>query len=105
MQEAWTPLSWGSQNLTQLVGWIALGGFAWRWSNKISGYGQKIDLAIADVSTIMTNHLPHLQTGVHDLNKGLGTVNENITGLREDMRDGLNRMGEDVRLVLSGMIR
>jgi hypothetical protein len=48
------------------------------------------------METIKTSHLPHVQ-------EELVKVNLNIAGLRDDLKEGLGTMRDDLRLVLARM--
>jgi hypothetical protein len=50
------------------------------------------------VELLMSNHLPHIQ-------EALTLVNGNILGLREDTKNGFSNLGDDLRLIMTGMMR
>ena len=93
------PFGWLSDHWAPLLGWSALVTFLYRvylGLQKIVGLGESIATAKADLELIKTNHLPHLQTEVEK-------VNENLMGLREDIKESFNRLGSDMRVVLTRM--
>ena len=95
----WNPAVWISQNWMYLAGWLALGVVLYKVYlvvNRFASYGAAITELRTDMETIKTNHLPHVQ-------EELVRVNSNISGLREDLKEGLGNMRDDLRLVLSRM--
>ena len=95
----WNPGDWLSEHWTQLIGWSLVVAFLSRLlavARKLINYGDGIDETKANLTLIMTNHLPHIQA---ELEK----VNDNISGLRADMRENQQRLSEDIRLVLLRM--
>ena len=95
----WNPGVWLATNWMYIVGWAALLTFAYkgyRIINNVLSYGMAITELRSDMDVIKNNHLPHVQ-------EELQKMNENITGLREDLKAGLGRMADDLRLVLARM--
>jgi hypothetical protein len=82
-----------------MIGWSAFMTFLYRIYiafEKFVGFGESIVSAKADLELIKTNHLPHLQAEV-------AKVNENLSGLREDLKDNFSRMSDDLHVVLTRM--
>lgn len=93
------PLEWLSNHWTSLIGWSSLILFLYRIHigfQKLEAWGKSIVSAKSDLELIKTNHLPHLQVEVEK-------VNDNLSGLREDIRSGLSEMRDDLRVVLVRM--
>ena len=96
---SWNPGIWLGQNWMYIVGWAAALTLLYRGYllvSRFASYGQAITDLQTDMVSIKENHLPHIQ-------EELTRVNENITGLRGDLKDGLARMSDDLRLVLTRM--
>ena len=95
----WNPVTWIAANWMYIAGWAGFGLILYRVYIVVSrfvAYGADITSLKLDMNSIKTNHLPHVQ-------EELVRVNENITGLREDIKEGLGRMSDDLRLVLTRM--
>lgn len=95
----WNPAVWIAENWMYLIGWSVVGLFLYRGYalfSRFLSYGMAITELQTDMMQIKNNHLPHLQ-------EELVHVNENLTGLREDLKEGLGRMSDDLRLVLTRM--
>lgn len=93
------PFGWLSDHWGTLLGWSALVTFLYRGYlvlQRILGLGESIATAKNDIELLKTNHLPHLQAEVEK-------VNENLTGLREDIKESFNRLSSDLRIVLTRM--
>ena len=91
------PLTWLSNHWAQLAGWSVLAtilGRIYLWITKLIGYGDAIASVQSDVSTIMTNHLPHLNVEVVK-------INDNLLGLRSDTREGFANLSRDLGIVLT----
>jgi hypothetical protein len=96
---SWNPAAWIAQNWIYLVGWISIGLFLYKGYivvNRFASYGTAITELRTDMETIKTSHLPHVQ-------EELVKVNLNIAGLRDDLKEGLGNMRDDLRLVLARM--
>jgi len=95
----YNPMDWMAAHWAQLIGWSAVATFMYRfytWLRKLVSFGEGIESTRDDTRLIMTNHLPHIQA---ELEK----VNENISGLREDLKTEIGRLSDDIRLVLTRM--
>lgn len=93
------PFGWFSDHWAQMLGWSALLTFLYRayiGLRKLLGFGDSIEATRTDMTTLMTNHLPHFQM---ELEK----INENLIGLRGDLKDNFNRLSDDLRIVLTRM--
>jgi hypothetical protein len=108
MQLPWNPMEWASEHWQELIGWSALATFfyrAWFVAKRIIGFGEGVEETRADLKTIMTNHLPHLQIELESVNSKLSDLHSgmhgDIDGLREDLRDGLNRLNDSINVLLT----
>jgi len=104
MQEPWNPMTWASEHWPQLVGWTAVATFLQRiyvWTRGLGDYADTLEEARDDLSLIKSNHIPHLQTELEMVNQRLEKVNTNLEGLREDFRDGINRLSDSINVVLT----
>ena len=93
------PWTWLSQNWQTMISVVGFLFFLWRvhvvFSN-FEGWGADLQTVRRDMTTVMTNHIPHLQAEVEK-------VNDNITGLRGDFREGLTRLSDSINVVLTRM--
>ena len=99
MPTPWNPFDWASEHWGQMLGVAAVSTFLYRLYigvRKIVGLGEAILSARSDLELLKTNHIPHLQVEVEK-------VNENLVGLREDIRDGLDRLSDNINVVLMRM--
>jgi hypothetical protein len=71
---------------------------------KVESFGDDLEGTKENVSTIMNNHIPHLQAELEDVNGKLNSVNENIVGLRGDVKDGFSRLTDSLNLILVGRL-
>lgn len=97
----WNPFDWLSHVWPYLIGISALfplikyfvkpvvQGFV-----KGKEYALDVQTLREDMNVIKTNHLPHLQAE-------LEAVNENISGLRSDLKDGFGRLSDSLNIVLT----
>lgn len=95
--QPWTPMDWIAANWTHIVGWGGVLLFLYRGYKVLrnfEGYGNDLQTVRQDLSLVMTNHLPHLQ-------KELEHTNENLEGLRTDVRDGFTRLTDSMNVVLT----
>ncbi len=79
-----------------LLGWATLITMVWRVSSRFTAFMSKFE-SVAEkasvteklVSTLSTNHLPHLQTELEHINRNLEenrkASNDQIAGLRHDL--------------------
>lgn len=107
MQAPWNPMEWATEHWQELVGWSALATFFYRvWfvAQKVVGYGDGIRESRSDLKTIMTNHLPHLQIELESVNSKLDDLHSglhsDLDGLREDLKEGLNRLNDSINVLL-----
>ena len=104
MQAPWNPMTWASEHWPQLVEWTALGTFLsyiYRWVSHVGRYASTLTESREDLSLIKSNHLPHLQAELEMVNQRLETVNTNLEGIREDFRDGMNRLSDSINVLLT----
>ena len=104
MQQPWNPMTWASENWPQLVGWsslVAFVSFFYRWIRNLGGYADSLNNTREDLSLIKSNHIPHLQAELEMVNQRLETVNTNLEGIREDFRDGMNRLSDSINVLLT----
>jgi hypothetical protein len=93
------PFDYLSAHWAHMLGWSALITFLYRMYlgfKKFWGFGEGIAAAKSDLELIKTNHLPHLQAEVEK-------VNDNLLGLREDLKENFSRLSDDIRIVLTRM--
>ena len=93
----WNPAVWISQNWLYITGWFGLLLILYRAYtivNKFAAYGTAITTLQTDMEAVKTNHLPHLEEAVVN-------VNNNITGLRDDVKDGFSRLSDSLNVVLT----
>ena len=93
------PIEYLSAHWAHMLGWSALITFLYRvylGFKKFAGLGESIDATRLDLEIIKTNHLTHLQAEAEK-------INENLTGLREDLRTSFDRLSADIRIVLTRM--
>ena len=96
-QPNWNPLEWLAGYWPQLLGLTALSTFLyklWCGIRKVVEPWESISSVKADLDLIKTNHLPHLQAE-------LERVNDNLTGVRDDLRAGFEGLSRDLSIVLT----
>ncbi len=86
-------LTWISLHLS-LVGWPAFAGFIWAGSRRYKTFSDNRKEMEGKVDLIMTNHLPHIQKELEDMNT-------NINSGFDRVADGLSNI-RDLLLVQSG---
>ena len=92
----WNPGIWIGQNWIYIAGWVAFLTILYKgygMFNRLTSYGKAITTLQSDMDIIKTNHLPHVQ-------EELQKLNANVIGLREDVRDSLGGLRDDIRAVL-----
>ena len=90
------PFGWMSSHWVQITGLSFVLTFFYRGYilvRKLAGYGESIDSTRESVNLLMTNHLPHIQAELKE-------VNQNLIGLREDMKDNFGQLRSDLRALL-----
>lgn len=91
------PFEWLSQHWLAFTGWTGLAVFLWRvhkTASKIEKYGEHLTTVREDLTVVMSNHLPHVQAE-------LESINQNVGGLRDDVKDGLGRLTDSINVVLT----
>jgi hypothetical protein len=89
MQTPWNPLYWASEHWTQLVALSALFFFLYRVYlvvRKFLLYPEAIISTEKNLNIMMTNHLPHLQVELEQVNSNLAGVRDDFKELRNDFR-------------------
>lgn len=102
----YNPMIWVGQHWLEIIGWIGVLTVLYKLYRVVDRALQPFrDLKTVkgDITAIKENHLSHMEVE-------LGNVNNNITGLRGDMkelfsglRDILSDVKDDIRLVMSRM--
>jgi len=96
MQTPWNPLYWASEHWAELASISALCYFLYRVYvvvRKFLLYPEAIISTEKNLNTMMTNHLPHLQVELEQ-------VNANLAGVRDDFKE----MRQDFRAVLTSRL-
>jgi uncharacterized phage infection (PIP) family protein YhgE len=97
-------MTWASEHWPQLVGWTAVATFLsyiYQWAKNLGGYATSLTATRDDLGAIKSNHIPHLQKELEMVNQRLETVNTNLEGIREDFRDGINRLSDSINVLLT----
>jgi len=81
MNDILQALSFISDHI-HVAGWISLIVLAVKGSWRISKFFDKVKDAGETIDLLATNHLPHIQSGIEDLNK-------EVKGLRQDINQTL----------------
>lgn len=92
----WNPAVWIAANWLYLTGWSILGVVIWRFHKVMSRfekYGENINSLTEDMESIKTNHLVHIQAE-------LERSNTTLEGIRQDFKDGTNRLNDVLNVVL-----
>jgi hypothetical protein len=93
------PGNWVLSHWAQIVGFSAVATALYRfytWIKTLVGYGESIEATRTDMNILLTNHLPHIQAK-------LVKMNTTLEGMREDMKESLARLSNDIRVVLTRM--
>jgi hypothetical protein len=80
-----------------MLSWSVILVFLYRANRifrKVEVWAEDLPALRADMNIVMTNHLPHIQIELEH-------TNENISGLREDVKDGFSRLADSMNVVLS----
>jgi len=80
MQDLISAFSFISSNI-HLAGWVFLIGLAWkvsRFFTKASDALSKLDRVDETLNTVATNHLPHLE-------EHMNNINDTLRGIRQDI--------------------
>ncbi len=97
MIETSPPLDWLALYWPQITAWSLFAGLlykVYRAVQRVLIYIRGLEETRSDINVLMTNHLPHLQAELED-------VNNNITGLRSDLNKGLERLSASINVVLA----
>lgn len=96
----YNPVDWIAANWLHILGWTAVLVFMKRCYTVVRKADEFFDGVLStksDVELIKSNHLPHLQSAIEN-------VDRNITGLREDFREGFGRLTNSINVVLTRMV-
>ena len=94
MHTPWNPLVWASEHWTQLVMILALCTFLYKLYivvEKFLLYPGAIISTQKNMDLMMTNHLPHLQVELEEINGNLRGVRDDFKEMRADFRALLTR--------------
>lgn len=86
-------LTWLSLHLS-LIGWPAFAGFIWAASRKYQSFAANREAMEEKIDLIMSNHLPHIQKELEDMNANLNSGFDRVA-------DGLSNI-RDLLLIQSG---
>ena len=95
MSDLVNAFSWVFANI-HAFGWITLIILAWRASSKFTKFTEGISKSETlvkesseTITKVATNHLPHLQEGIDNVNSGVARLDENIIGELRGIRSDL----------------
>ena len=93
----WNPMIWAGQHWDELLGWGVVSGVLYKIFRVVERAlqpFQDLKLVKEDITIIKENHLSHME-------QELSNVNVNISGLRNDIKESMAQLSEDVRFVMN----
>ena len=97
------PLEYLAAHWPSLVGCASFLVFlnrVYKLFKKGESYADSIIDARTDQKLMMTNHLPHLQMGLDEANLSMDKINQNLDMLREEMKEHMTGLRDDLRVLL-----
>lgn len=78
-----TPFEWASQHL-HLVAWptivFLVGKATWVTAKFFTETKQKVDTTIGQINTMATNHFPHMERALLNMDKNIRRLTQHTTG-------------------------
>lgn len=70
-----------------LIGWPAFGGLTWTASRKFKAFSDNRKQMEDKIDHIMSNHLPHIQQELEDMNSNINTGFDRVADGLSNIRD------------------